>query len=123
MMLSVFVSVFPANLPRRVIVRGSRLCFVLFPELNGHLASGVVFGDVKERVAAVDRCDGLNMNQEFIFGQVPKVQIISADKKNRSMAGLGWSRTACRALDGRAYCHCLGKAPAQINIPATLRGM
>lgn len=49
-MLSVFVSVFPANLSRRVIVRGSRLCFVLFPELNGHLASGVVFGDVKERV-------------------------------------------------------------------------
>ncbi|SOS34739.1 hypothetical protein CFBP6411_03382 [Pseudomonas syringae group genomosp. 3] len=48
-MLSVFFSVFPANLSRRVIVRGSRLCFVLFPELNGHLASGVVFGDVKER--------------------------------------------------------------------------
>ncbi len=62
-MLSVFVSVFPANLSRRVIVRGSRLCFVLFPELNGHLASGVVFGDVKERVAAADRCDGSNMHQ------------------------------------------------------------
>lgn len=60
-MLSVFVSVFPANLSRRVIVRGSRLCFVLFPELNGHLASGVVFGDVKERVAAVDRCDELTI--------------------------------------------------------------
>lgn len=92
-MLSVFVSVFPANLSRRVIVRGSRLCFVLFPELNGHLASGVVFGDVKERVAAVDRCDGLNMNQKFIFGQVPKVQIIAADKKTaqwRAWVGAEW---------------------------------
>jgi hypothetical protein len=68
------------------------LCFALYP-LPG--IDPRRFLTVKERrgwllpFAAVCRCDGLNMNQKFTYGQVPKVHIYqksSRQQKNTAIS-------------------------------------